>query len=83
MLEDCQVTDVSTVREFVETYYKNSRLRGRGDDYAESVIASHEAYFEKHGYDLISRHESRMGELVSFFGHLKVGRAYSSTRKEK
>lgn len=66
--EDCMVTDVETVREFVEKYYKNSRLRGRGDNYAESIIVSHEKRFADYGYDIISHHESVTGEIVSFFG---------------
>lgn len=53
-----------TVREFVETYQKYDRLHGRGDDYAESVIASSEEQFSKYGYTLISRHESAIGEVV-------------------
>lgn len=65
---DRAVTDVSSVREFVETYYKTSRLRGRGDDYAELVIKSHEQHLADYGWDLISRHESRTGEAVTYFG---------------
>ena len=53
-----------TVREFVEKFQKHERLHGRGDDYAECVIASSEDQFRLHGYTIISRHESITGEPI-------------------
>ena len=59
-------TDVTTIAEFLDRYYRADRYRGRGADYAASVLISHEAYFDKHGHDLISRHESVTGQAIWF-----------------
>ena len=60
------IKDVSSVKEFIEKYYKHSRYKGRGADYAKSVLQSHEKHYEDCGYDLISRHESNLGVALYF-----------------
>ena len=60
------VTDVETVEQFLEKYYRRDRYHGRGKEYAAGLLKSHQKYFEEHGYDLISRHDSTMGQAVWF-----------------
>ena len=60
--------EAESVKDFLERYYRPDRYHGRGEDYAASLLASHEAYFERHGYDVISRHDSVMGKVVVYFG---------------
>jgi len=59
-------TDVKTVGQFLEKYYRRDRYRGRGEEYAAGLLKSHQAHFEKYGYDLISRHDSNQGVGVWF-----------------
>ena len=60
------VTDVENVEGFLEKYYKRARYHGRGAEYAASLLESHQTYFKRFGYDLISRHDSNQGEAVWF-----------------
>lgn len=55
-----------SVKDFLERYYKPDRYRGRGEEYAASLLASHEARYQAYGYDLISRHDSVTGQAVYF-----------------
>ena len=57
-----------SIKDFIDTYYKPSRSTGRGDDYYQALLRSHTADFARHGYDIISRHDSRTGEVVAYFG---------------
>jgi len=59
--------EAESVADFLERYYRPDRYHGRGEDYAAAVLASHEKHFEKHGYDIISRHESMTGKVVAYF----------------
>ena len=61
------VTDVNTVEEFLRRYYKPDRYTGRGAEYAACVLKSHTEHLQRHGYDLISRHESVTGQVVTFY----------------
>lgn len=58
----------ASVSDFLERYYKASRYHGRGEEYATVVLASHEAGFERDGFDFIGHHDSKTGEVVAFFG---------------
>jgi len=55
-----KVNDVHTAKEFCEKYYKKERLP---KNYIENSLAD----INKNGYVLISRHDSRTGETVSFY----------------
>jgi len=35
------------------------------------LLASHEEAFEESGFDIISHHDSKMGETVAYFGSAK------------
>jgi hypothetical protein len=64
---DCRVTDVSTVKEFLDKYYRRDRYTGWGEEYAACLLAHHEDDFVKYGYDCISHYDSRTGEVVAIF----------------
>ena len=63
---NCRV-DAASVEDFLDRFYLPARYRGRGADYAASVLASHQRDFLQRGYDIISRHESVTGEVVAYF----------------
>ena len=63
-MEHRKIVRCATTEEFLDTYYKPDRFRGRGEEYAQCLIDSHEKDFQKYGYDLISKHDSVMGISV-------------------
>ena len=67
MFQDNKV-NADSVADFLDRYYKPDRYRGRGDDYAAVLLASHERDFAQQGYDIISRWDSVTGQVVAFFG---------------
>ena len=68
LFKRCKVTDVKTVAEFLDRYYKKDRYTGRGKEYTATVLNAHEKVFEGFGVDWISKFESVTGEVVSFYG---------------
>ena len=67
VFEDRKVTDVKTVEEFLDRYYRKDRYTDRGEEHAAVVLASHKTMFELWGMDWIARHESVTGEVVAFY----------------
>lgn len=63
-----QVGEVETVKDFLDRYYKRDRYTGRGEDYAAVLVKSHGDDLQKNGYDLISHHDSKIGEMVYLIG---------------
>jgi oligoribonuclease (3'-5' exoribonuclease) len=61
------VTDVSTPEEFCHKYYKPDRFTGRGEEYAAVCLESHRRDYEEQGFTIMSRHESRTGEIVALY----------------
>lgn len=57
----------TSVADFLEKYCKPDRYRGRGEEYAKTVLESHEHATRAYGYDIISRHESVTGEAVYWY----------------
>ena len=64
----CRVTDVKSVSEFLDRYYKPDRYTSRGPKYAAVLLESHEKDFKDLGVDWISHHDSITGRDVSFYG---------------
>lgn len=58
-------TDIAN---FLETYYRHDRYKGRGEEYAASLLASTQERFEQYGHTLISRHDSTLGQAVWYYG---------------
>ena len=67
MFKDCKVK-AESVADFLDRFYRPDRYRGRGEEYAAVLLASHIRDFEANGYDIISRHDSVTGQVVAFFG---------------
>ena len=67
-----KVTDVKTVTEFLDRYYRHDKYKGRGDEYATILLKHHEEDFKKFGVDWISKHDSLTGSVVSFYGPVEV-----------
>ena len=68
IFDDCAV-DAKSVSDFLDKYYKRERYRGRGTEYAKTLLTSYELEFDKRGLCFISQHDSNTGELVAFFGN--------------
>lgn len=62
------VTNVKDVSEFLDTYYKPDRYKGRGAEYATYLLASKEKDFLDDGVTIISHHDSVTGLVVAFYG---------------
>ena len=60
------VVYADSVRDFLLRYGKPDRYMGRGEDYFEYCVASHEKDVERFGYDFLSHHDSITGECVCF-----------------
>lgn len=62
---------------FIRELYKHSRFEGRNDaiwgrDYSYRIAQSRLDSLEKHGYDLISQHESKTGDAVYYDRNLNI-----------
>ena len=64
--------EAEDVADFLERFYRRDRYHGRGAEYAQGLLASHEDHFERFGYDIISRHDSKTGEVVAYFGAKEI-----------
>ena len=56
------------IPDFLDTYYRHDRYKGRGEEYAAAVLSSAQRYFEQYGHTLISRHDSTLGQAVWYYG---------------
>jgi len=56
-----------SVSDFLDRYYKSTRYRGRGADYAASILAYHQEAVERDGWTMISHHDSITGDVVAYF----------------
>lgn len=57
------VNDVSSVKEFLNKYYKKNRINCK-----ETLLSNYEEDFNKYGFCFISHHDNITGEVVSFYG---------------
>jgi hypothetical protein len=56
------------VKQFLDEYYKPDRYTGRGPEYAALLLASHQAEYDGIGSDIISHHDSAIGQAMIFKG---------------
>lgn len=56
------------IADFLARYYKPDRYTGPGDEYAKTLLKSHEADFNSAGVDIISHHDSVTGKIVAYYG---------------
>lgn len=57
----------SSVKDFLDRYYKPDRYTGRGDSYAASLLQTYEQSVTLYGFAFISRHDSITGEIVAYY----------------
>jgi len=57
----------ASVADFLDRYYKTNRYYWRGVEYAALLLKRYEKEFADQGYVFISRHDSKTGEIVSYF----------------
>lgn len=61
--------EANSIEDFLKRYTKHNRHEGRGKEYVECRIKSHEEDLEKYGFTFITHHDSITGECVSFYGN--------------
>jgi phage terminase small subunit len=66
-MKEYQVTDVNTIEEFCNRYYKYNSFKGRGKEHMEYVIKSDYEEIKRFGYCMITHHDSITGEIVTFY----------------
>jgi hypothetical protein len=66
-----RVTDVKTLEEFMNRYYKRDRYRDRGAEYMEVVRQSRQKDLDTKGFTVISRHDNVTGEPVAFYAPIE------------
>lgn len=64
-----------SVTDFLDSYTKHGRHRGRGEDYAAYRIASFTAELEKYGFCFISHHDSVTGDIAAYYPNMEANRA--------
>ncbi len=62
------VHDVSTVKDFLDKYYRTERYAGCGEVYAQGFLKSYQKEYTDEGIVWISKHDSITGKVVSFIG---------------
>ena len=65
------VVQAESVENFLDKYYKHDRFRGRGEEYANILLKSHQEEYDRRGFTFISQHESNTGRIVSFIKESK------------
>jgi hypothetical protein len=67
-LQHCLVTDVKTVEEYLNRYYKPDRYKGRGEEYEKILLESYKKEFKEKGYVCTSHHDNVTGKFICFAG---------------
>lgn len=57
----------NSLENFLDEFYKDSRYKGRGKEYATELLNSYEERLQKDGYVIISKHDSVRGAVVSYY----------------
>jgi len=58
--------EAGSLEDFMMRYYKRDRYTGRGEEYAQTLLASYQEDMDKFGIAWISHHDSVTGEVVSY-----------------
>jgi len=59
--------EACSLEEFCKKYYKHGAYEGRGKDYATHCLQSQKRYVDKYGYAFITRHDSTVGQHVTWY----------------
>lgn len=57
-----------SVADFLQKHSKPSRHEARGKEYVDARIQSNIEHLNKYGYTFITHHDSKTGEVVSYYG---------------
>jgi len=60
------VTDCLNVHEFAHKYRKPQKFTGRGADYVDAIMESHNNDIAYRGYTTIAHHDNIMGKILAF-----------------
>lgn len=66
-LKKYNVTDVKTVKQFCDKYYRYDRYKSRGKEYIKDCQRYHQKEFETNGFTMLSSKDSNTGNIVTFF----------------
>ena len=58
-----------SIEYFLDEFYKHSRYKGRGEEYAKNILNNYKETFKKDGYVIIPKHESTRGVVISYYGN--------------
>jgi hypothetical protein len=56
-----------SLEDFLKRYTKYARHEGRGEEYVECRIKSHQEDMDKYGFTFISHHDSVTGQVVAYY----------------
>lgn len=59
-----------SITDFLDRYYKPDRYKGRGKEYAASLLRSYEEKYQRRGMCFISHHDTVLGVVAAYFGPL-------------
>ena len=62
--DDYWPVDTVNAESFLDKCYKPDRFRGRGEEYAKTLIRSYEDELERNGFAIISHHDSLSGRTA-------------------
>jgi hypothetical protein len=61
--------EANSIEDFINKYGKHNRYAGRGEEYMKVCIESHKEHLREYGFDFITHHDSKTGEIVSYYGN--------------
>lgn len=64
--------NADNLEDFLKKYTKYNKHDGRGKEYVECRIKSHNEDLKKYGFTFITHHDSVTGEIVSFYENNKI-----------
>jgi hypothetical protein len=59
--------NAESVEDFCNRYYLKRAFTDRGSEYVQAVLETAHKDIEKYGYCLITRHDSVIGETVTYY----------------
>lgn len=60
-----------SIEDFLLKYSRPGAHSDRGEDFVQERIQSHKKDFEKYGYTFITHHDSKTGNIVSYYGNIE------------
>ena len=70
-----------SVGDFLDRFYKPERYKGRGEEYAERLLASYQEEIKNRGFTFIPKHDSVTGYCVSYYEVRNESKSYTLKNK--